>query len=173
MTGRPEHTRDPLIRAFGAILRTYRDAKKLSRAQLAEAVGCTEGWIEKMENGTKPSLASAIDFDTYFDIPEKVFQQMAEEIEDAGIHAAPPPGCQILPADTTHYAAFSGSFTVLGFADGVQPAAYIESFRQGNLIRDPRAVADCAVRYALIQGHSYHVDESRRVIKREMEKLKL
>ncbi|MEU6036233.1 helix-turn-helix transcriptional regulator [Actinomadura sp. NPDC047616] len=93
MTGQqPEQTRDPLIRAFGAVLRSYREGAGLSRLQLAEALGCTPGWIEKMETGTKPSVDSAIDLDTFFKIPEKTFQKMAEEIEKAGRHVAPPPG---------------------------------------------------------------------------------
>lgn len=92
MTGASnEHTRDPLIRAFGAVLRSYREAAGLSRHQVAEALGCTDGWIEKMETGTKPSLASAIDLDTFFEIPQKIFQEMAQEIERAGIRIAPPP----------------------------------------------------------------------------------
>ena len=44
-----------------------------------------------METGAKPSLSSAIDLDTYFKLPWKPFQTMAEEIEEAGIQTAPPP----------------------------------------------------------------------------------
>nr|WP_242883547.1 helix-turn-helix transcriptional regulator [Actinomadura litoris] len=86
------HTRDPLIRTFGMVLRGYREAAGLSRPQLAEALGCTYAWIEKMETGTKPSIASAIDLDTYFKIPTKPFQHMAEEIEQMGKRPAFPPG---------------------------------------------------------------------------------
>lgn len=86
------HTRDPLIRTFGTVLRGYREAAGLSRPQLADALGCTYAWIEKMETGTKPSVASAIDLDTYFKIPSKPFQQMAEEIERLGKRPAFPPG---------------------------------------------------------------------------------
>jgi transcriptional regulator with XRE-family HTH domain len=56
-----EHTRDPLIRAFGAVLRAHREEAGLSRAQLAEALGCSPQWIEKLETGKKPSKESAID----------------------------------------------------------------------------------------------------------------
>jgi transcriptional regulator with XRE-family HTH domain len=87
-----EFTRDPLIRAFGAILRAHRNENGLSRAQLAEALGCTPQWIEKMETGTKPSVASAVDLDTYFGLSAKTFQTMAEEIEHAGRQNAVPPG---------------------------------------------------------------------------------
>ena len=86
------HTRDPLIRTFGLVLRGYREAAGLSRPQLAEALGCTYAWIEKMETGTKPSVVSAMDLDTYFKIPTKPFQKMAEEIERMGRHLAFPPG---------------------------------------------------------------------------------
>ncbi|MFC5745207.1 helix-turn-helix domain-containing protein [Actinomadura rugatobispora] len=87
-----DFTRDPLIRAFGAVLRAHREAAGLSRPQLAESLGCKPGWIEKMETGTKPSILSAIDLDTFFQIKEKTFQTMAEEIEQTGKHTAPPPG---------------------------------------------------------------------------------
>ncbi|MBC6465980.1 transcriptional regulator [Actinomadura alba] len=79
-----DFTPDPLIRAFGALLRRYREAAGLSRRQLAEALGCSYQWIEKMETGKKPSIDSAIDLDTFFKIPEKTFQTLAEEIERAG-----------------------------------------------------------------------------------------
>jgi transcriptional regulator with XRE-family HTH domain len=79
-----DYTRDPLIRAFGVLLRRYREAAGLSRRQLAEALGCGYQWIEKMETGKKPSVDSAIDLDTFFKIPEKTFQTLAEEIERAG-----------------------------------------------------------------------------------------
>lgn len=275
MAGSAENTRDPLIRAFGNILRSYRKAAGLSRARLAEALGCTEGWIEQMETGTKPSVASAMDLDHYFGIRERVFQHMAEEIENAGIHAAPPPGfeeftrrerkanqihhfgallihglvqtpayaeailashlppravehalavrmerrrevlerdnpprlwltfdewvlrrtvggpevmyeqladllqvaenplntIQILPHNTTHYVAYSGTFTVLGFEDAPS-LGYIEAGGQGMLIQDSHAVAGYAVRYASLQGHAYNVDESRKVIKEVMDNLK-
>ncbi|TYB48434.1 helix-turn-helix domain-containing protein [Actinomadura chibensis] len=86
------HTRDPLIQTFGVVLRGYREAAGLSRPQLADALGCTPAWIEKMETGTKPSLASAMDLDTYFKIPTKPFQKIAEEIERMGKRLAFPPG---------------------------------------------------------------------------------
>ncbi|MFI0405149.1 helix-turn-helix domain-containing protein [Actinomadura sp. 3N508] len=86
------HTRDPLIRTFGVVLRGYREAAGLSRPQLADALGCTAAWIEKMETGTKPSIPAAIDLDTYFKIPTKTFQNIAEDIERMGKHLAFPPG---------------------------------------------------------------------------------
>lgn len=70
----------------------YREAAGLSRPQLAEALGCGYQWIEKMETGAKPSVASAIDLDTFFGIKGKTFQRMAEEIENAGRQAALLPG---------------------------------------------------------------------------------
>ncbi|MBE1530362.1 helix-turn-helix domain-containing protein [Actinomadura algeriensis] len=85
-------TRDPLIRVFGAVLRSYREAAKLTRPQLAEALGCTYQWIEKLETGTKPSIETAIDLDTFFAIKENTFRKMADEIERAGKQAMLPPG---------------------------------------------------------------------------------
>ncbi|MDL4815358.1 helix-turn-helix domain-containing protein [Actinomadura opuntiae] len=85
-------TRDPLIRAFGAVLRSYRENAELSRPELADALGCTYQWIEKIETGTKPSVDTAIDLDTFFKIPARTFEKLAEEIERAGKHAALPPG---------------------------------------------------------------------------------
>lgn len=86
------YTRDPLIRTFGVVLRGYRAAAGLSRPQLADALGCTYAWIEKMQTGTKPSVVSAMDLDTYFKIPTRPFQKMAEEIERMGKSPAFPPG---------------------------------------------------------------------------------
>lgn len=74
----------------------------------------------------------------------------------------------VLPHDTEHYVAFSGSFTLLRFADSPE-VAYIEAGGQGNLIDEPRAVADCAVRYDLLRGHAHHVAESRRLIRKAMD----
>jgi transcriptional regulator with XRE-family HTH domain len=87
-----EYTRDPLIRAFGAVLRAHREEAGLSRAQLAEALGCSAQWIEKLETGKKPSKESAIDLDTFFELPARTFLRMWEEIENTGRHPAPPPG---------------------------------------------------------------------------------
>jgi transcriptional regulator with XRE-family HTH domain len=270
-----EYTRDPLIRAFGAVLRAHREEAGLSRAQLAESLGCSPQWIEKLETGKKPSKESAIDLDTYFKIPARTFQRMWEEIERAGRHPAAPPGfrryaeleqqattirkfeallitglfqtedyaravlasflapdaieralaarmerqeiltrdrpprvwltidegalrrpvggpevmreqlrhlldtgehphtmIQILPHDTTdHYVgALSASFTLLGF-DDAPDVAYAEAAGQGNLIQEPHAVTDCAIRYETLRGHGLPVAESRRLIETAMEDL--
>ncbi|MEV5752461.1 helix-turn-helix transcriptional regulator [Actinoallomurus sp. NPDC052308] len=85
-------TRDPLVRAFGAVLRGHREAAKLSRAALAEALGCTPQWIEKLETALRaPSEATSEDLDTYFKTPE-TFHRMWLEIRRAGKHAELPPG---------------------------------------------------------------------------------
>jgi transcriptional regulator with XRE-family HTH domain len=77
-------TRDPLIRAFGAVLRGHREAAKLSRPALAKALGCTPQWIEKLETGQRaPSEATSEDLDTYFKTPE-TFHRMWIEIRRAG-----------------------------------------------------------------------------------------
>ncbi|MCD0453741.1 helix-turn-helix transcriptional regulator [Actinocorallia sp. API 0066] len=85
-------TRDPLIRVFSTLLRRYRETAGLSRRQLADALGCSYQWIEKLERGTKPSVATGIDLDTYFKILEATFQTLAAEIEDAGRQTATPRG---------------------------------------------------------------------------------
>ncbi|WP_433175400.1 helix-turn-helix domain-containing protein [Actinoallomurus sp. CA-150999] len=85
-------TRDPLIRAFGAVLRGHREAAKLSRPALAAALGCTPQWIEKLETGLRaPSEATSEDLDTYFKTPE-TFHRMWLEVRRAGKHAELPPG---------------------------------------------------------------------------------
>jgi transcriptional regulator with XRE-family HTH domain len=85
-------TRDPLIRAFGAVLRIYRESAGLSRAALGEALGCTPQWLEKLETAQKPpSRATAEDLDTFFKTPG-LFFEMWREIKKAGRRLAPPPG---------------------------------------------------------------------------------
>ncbi|WP_433175899.1 helix-turn-helix domain-containing protein [Actinoallomurus sp. CA-150999] len=85
-------TRDPLIRAFGAVLRGHREAARLSRPALASALGCTPQWIEKLETGQRaPSEAASEDLDTYFKTPE-TFHRMWVEIRRAGKCAELPPG---------------------------------------------------------------------------------
>jgi transcriptional regulator with XRE-family HTH domain len=85
-------TRDPLIRAFGAVLRAHRDAAGLSRPRLAEALGCTYQWIEKLETGQRPpSEATSTDLDTYFGTPA-TFHTMWVEIRRAGKYTELPPG---------------------------------------------------------------------------------
>ncbi|MGH3389879.1 MAG: helix-turn-helix domain-containing protein [Actinomadura sp.] len=88
------YTRDPLLRNFGAVLRAHREAAGLSRPQLAEALGCKSGWIEKLETAQKPpSEATADDLDTYFDTgPARTFWTMWREIKREGKHLTAPPG---------------------------------------------------------------------------------
>jgi transcriptional regulator with XRE-family HTH domain len=85
-------TRDPLIRAFGAVLRAHREAAGLSRPQLAKALGCTYQWIEKLETGQRaPSEATSADLDTYFTTPA-TFHTMWLELRRAGRYTELPPG---------------------------------------------------------------------------------
>lgn len=87
-----ELTRDPLIRTFGAVLRAHREAAGLSRPQLAEALGCTYQWIEKLETAQRPpSEATATDLDTYFTTPA-TFHTMWTEIRRTGRCPELPPG---------------------------------------------------------------------------------
>ncbi|GAA4607199.1 helix-turn-helix transcriptional regulator [Actinoallomurus liliacearum] len=70
----------------------HREAAKLSRQALADALGCTPQWIEKLETALRaPSEATSEDLDTYFKTPE-TFHRMWLEIRRAGKHAALPPG---------------------------------------------------------------------------------
>lgn len=88
------YTRDPLIRSFGAVLRSHREAAGLSRPQLADALGCKPGWIEKLETAQKPpSEATADDLDTHFDTgPARPFWTMWRQIKREGKHLAALPG---------------------------------------------------------------------------------
>ncbi|MUN38293.1 helix-turn-helix domain-containing protein [Actinomadura litoris] len=87
------YTRDPLLRTFGAVLRAHREAAGASRPQLAQALGCQPGWIEKLETAQKPcSEATADDLDVYFQTPKRVFWKMWLEIKREGKHVAAPPG---------------------------------------------------------------------------------
>jgi transcriptional regulator with XRE-family HTH domain len=91
MSDQDDHLmRDPLVRAFGMVLRSCRNARGLSRPQLAEALGCSPQWIEKLETAQKPpSEASADDFDTFFKVP-RIFHNMWEEIDRLGRRKALP-----------------------------------------------------------------------------------
>jgi transcriptional regulator with XRE-family HTH domain len=82
--------RDPLVRTFGSVLRGYREGARLSRPQLAEALGCSPQWIEKLETAQKPpSRDTADDLDTYFKTP-RTFYRMWEEIDRIGRRKLPP-----------------------------------------------------------------------------------
>ncbi|MFC5182303.1 helix-turn-helix domain-containing protein [Actinomadura harenae] len=50
----PSYTRDPLLRSFGRVMHSHREAANLSRPQLADELGCGATWIEKLETGRKP-----------------------------------------------------------------------------------------------------------------------
>ncbi|GGT80973.1 helix-turn-helix domain-containing protein [Actinomadura citrea] len=88
-----DFTRDPLIRAYAALLRSYRESTSLSRAKLAEALGCSPGWIEKLETCEKPpSEATSDDLDTFFKLQTRTFHTLWAEIKKEGKQPASPPG---------------------------------------------------------------------------------
>ncbi|MFI0485770.1 Scr1 family TA system antitoxin-like transcriptional regulator [Actinomadura sp. 9N215] len=88
-----DFTRDPLIRAYAALLRSYREAASLSRAKLAEALGCSPGWIEKLEICEKPpSEATSDDLDTFFKTPARTFHTIWVEIKREGKQPVGLPG---------------------------------------------------------------------------------
>lgn len=88
------YTRDPLLRNFGAVMRSYRESTGYSRPVLAREMGCSEGWIEQLERGYKPpSEATAQDCDTKWDTgPAEPFHTMWKQIKKEGKHIAVPPG---------------------------------------------------------------------------------
>ncbi|MEV4256147.1 helix-turn-helix transcriptional regulator [Spirillospora sp. NPDC049652] len=90
----PSYTRDPLLRSFGRVMRSHREAAGLSRPQLAEELGCGTTWIEKLETGRKPpSEATADDCDFRFGTSRtRTFWTMWDEIKREGKHVAVPPG---------------------------------------------------------------------------------
>lgn len=94
MTQESCFTRDPLLRTFGAVLRSHREGAGLSRPHLAEALGCGAGWIEKLETAQKPpSEATADDLDVFFETPSRLFWVLWREIKRGGKHLAAPAGC--------------------------------------------------------------------------------
>lgn len=76
----------------------------------------------------------------------------------------------VVPQGRGYYPGLEGSFTVLGFEDGTS-AVYTESAGTGTLIEQPAQVASYAVRYDLIRGHAYPIEESRALIRTVMEEL--
>jgi transcriptional regulator with XRE-family HTH domain len=91
---RSDYSHDPLVRAFATLLRRHREAAGLSRTQLAEALGCSPQWIEKLERMKKaPSEPTARDLDTYFQTPH-TFHTIWELIRDRGRRVALPPWFQ-------------------------------------------------------------------------------
>ncbi len=74
-------------------MRSHREAAGLSRAKLAEALGCSPGWIEKLEICEKPpSEATSDDLDTYFKTSARTFHTIWSEIKKEGKYPAGPPG---------------------------------------------------------------------------------
>lgn len=130
-----DYTRDPLIRAFGNLLRGYRSNAGLSRRALADALGCTYQWIEKLETGTKPSVATGVDLDTFFKIPERTFQTLAEEIARTGKHAASPLGFGTF-ADLESRAISKRGFEAQVFPGLLQTEAYARGVMGAGQIRD-------------------------------------
>jgi transcriptional regulator with XRE-family HTH domain len=93
-TDRGDLSHDPLIRAFATLLRAHREAAGLSRTQLADALGCSPQWIEKLEMLKKsPSEPTAIDLDTHFKAPD-TFHTLWKLIKDRGKRVALPPWFQ-------------------------------------------------------------------------------
>lgn len=99
--------------------------------------------------------------------PEIVREQLACLLE---FMERPNVNIQVLPEDTEHYVAYSGSFTILRF-DNEPDITYVEAVGQGNVIAGSSSVANCAIRYDLLRGHAYSAAESRRVIRKAMESI--
>lgn len=99
--------------------------------------------------------------------PEIARAQLAHLLELA---RRPEISLQVLARDTDCAAAYTGSFTVLGFEDDGE-VVYIESAGQGSLIDRPSAVASCAMRFDLLRGHAYSITESRSILEKALKTL--
>lgn len=77
---------------------------------------------------------------------------------------------QVIPNSSGYHAGLEGSFTILGFDDGLS-LAYTESAGEGLLIEKPARVRDKVVRWDLLRGHALPVEESRATIRTVMESL--
>lgn len=82
---------NPACVFFGRELQRKRTGLKLTQEQLATRLGCTPGWVSKMESGKKISKDSSEDLDTFFEADGLFFRtwELSKEIE---LHAAVPPG---------------------------------------------------------------------------------
>ncbi|WP_329098186.1 helix-turn-helix transcriptional regulator [Actinomadura citrea] len=76
----------------------------------------------------------------------------------------------VVPQDAGYYPGLGGSFIMLSFSD-LPDVAYIEAGGQGMLLREKKAVAECAVLYNLLRGDALRTEESRRLIASLMEEL--
>ncbi|GAA2608629.1 helix-turn-helix transcriptional regulator [Actinomadura fulvescens] len=76
----------------------------------------------------------------------------------------------VVPDGRGYYPGLTGSFTVLGFEDGSH-AVYTEAAGAGMLIEQGQRVGTYLVRYDLIRGHAYPIEESRALIRAVMEEL--
>jgi transcriptional regulator with XRE-family HTH domain len=77
---------------------------------------------------------------------------------------------QVVPQDVGYYPGLTGSFTLLGFNDGIN-VAYTESAGMGMLIEQPTRVPEYVVRYDLLRGYALPVGESRALVTAVMESL--
>lgn len=89
-----ELTRDPLLRAFGKLVRRHREARELTRQQVADQMSYSFQWLEKLERGDRaPSAKAAEDLDRFFETGRvPVFSNLFEDIKAAGKHVELPPG---------------------------------------------------------------------------------
>ncbi|WP_026414034.1 helix-turn-helix domain-containing protein [Actinomadura oligospora] len=82
---------NPACVFFGRELQRKRAALELTQEELASKLGCTPGWVSKMESGKKISKDSADDLDTFFKT-DGIFFRMWELSKEIELHAAVPPG---------------------------------------------------------------------------------
>ncbi|WP_158587897.1 helix-turn-helix domain-containing protein [Actinomadura logoneensis] len=148
MADDPSYTRDPLLRSFGRVMRSHREAAGLSRPQLADELGCGATWIEKLETGRKPpSEATADDCDFRFGTTRtRTFWTMWDEIKREGKHVAVPPGFERY-VDLEGRAVAVRKFDTMAVPGLLQTPAYaraVLSLRESLEVLDDRTEARLA-----------------------------
>ncbi|MFG2005825.1 Scr1 family TA system antitoxin-like transcriptional regulator [Spirillospora sp. NPDC048911] len=116
---------------------------------------------------------------TYFTLDERVLYSrvgspeiMCAQLESL-LEQAERPLCSIdvIPSTVGFYPGLSGTLTILGTEDG-RNIAYTESAGVGILLEDPARVARQVSLHDSIRGRAVSVDESPRLIKRAIERLR-
>src|SRR5690349_11629659 len=92
MTAQRDPHISPAIRAFGTEIEAWRTAAGLTRAELADALGCTPQWIGQLETfKNTPSKPFALDLDTYFNT-NGFFHRLWKLVNETRDLAGLPPG---------------------------------------------------------------------------------
>ncbi|MFC5182757.1 helix-turn-helix domain-containing protein [Actinomadura harenae] len=125
---------NPACAFFGRELQRMRTRLDLTQEQLASKLGCSPGWVSKMESGKKISKDSAEDLDTFFKT-DGIFLRMWELSKEIELHAAVPPGFP-------EYLIYEGTATSCRFFDAnlinglLQTEAYARAVFSANEFPD-------------------------------------